>query len=688
MPADFRYTERALRVQTLSWYLRRLRAMSPDELAWRLRSAARGSTDRLRVALGFVPAAPAGPLYPPEQTTSRWCPVAPGEWVSVPPDDPVAAWRDRLTARADAIRAHRFSFFDLDEVQVGNPVDWNRDHAAGIAAPMTFAAGIDYRDHRVTGDAKVVWELNRHHHFVVLARAYRATGRTEYAAEVVAQLESWLDQNPYGYGMNWRSPLELGVRLVNWVWALDLIAGSSAIRPPVGARILHAIRLHVWDVARKYSRGSSANNHLVGEACGVFVAASYFRQLPDAERLRDYSQSILAREIHAQTYPSGASREQAFGYHVFVLQFFVYAGLVARWSGRDFDEAYWKRLEAMFDFAAAMCEGGPPPTFGDADDGYVLDLGNAPRDVEALGAVGAMLFGGRASSIPPERVETVRWLFSWPAAVARPSVSRAGALRSRSVGDAGYYLLQWGAPEDRDRVSVLFDCGELGFGALAAHGHADALSFTLRAFGVDVLVDPGTYDYFTYPEWRRYFRSTRAHNTVAVDDQDQSVMLGSFLWGRRAAARCTEWRPVAGGGRVAGEHDGYTRLTDPVRCLRRLTLDQASRTLVIDDEIEALGRHSLTVRFHLAEPCDARQEGNRIDIDFGAGRATLILDGRLRVGLVRAGDARSGGWVAPGYHRKLPSWTVAAHVETDGRLELRCVLELWPPAGRARPPQA
>lgn len=55
---------------------------------------------------------------------------------------------------------------------------------------------------------------------------------------------------------------------------------------------------------------------------------------------------------------------------------------------------------------------------------------------------------------------------------------------------------------------MVFDCGLLGMEPLAGHGHADALSFALRAFGSDVLVDPGTYDYFSYPTWREYFRST------------------------------------------------------------------------------------------------------------------------------------------------------------------------------------
>jgi hypothetical protein len=671
-------------MQTLAWYSRRLRAMSAGELAWRVRSALRDRVDRGRLAAGLIPKPLAGvPLYPQSPIASRWCPIAVGGWQTLASGDPRAAWRDRLIARADAIRAHRFSFFDLEQVDVGTPIDWNRDHSSGQPAPLTFSAAIDYRDARVTGDAKVVWEPSRHHHLVVLARAYRATGRIEYAAAVAEQLESWLDQSPFGFGMNWRSPLELAIRAINWVWTLDLLAGSNVLTPALSARLLHALRLHVWDIERKYSRGSSANNHLIGEAAGVFVVTSYFDQLPAAAGLRRRAGEILAREIATQTYPSGATREQAFGYHLFVLQFFVYAGFVARWSGFEFPGEYWRRLAAMIDFATAMCEAGPPPAYGDADDGYVLDLGNAVQEVRAIAAAGAFLLGqpGEASGTIA-RSETVEWL----RAPAQGADVRAGAstaapapLTSRAFADAGYYLLQWGGAGETDRVSALFDCGELGYTAIAAHGHADALSFTLRAFGEDVFVDPGTFDYFTYPEWREYFRSTRAHNTVVVDGESQSALLGSFLWGDRAAARCTAWEPRADGGVAAGEHDGYRRLADPVLCRRRLDLSRASRSLVVDDWIGARGVHDVTLCFHLGSHCDAVQDGQTIKIEFGAGGAVLRLDERLAIRMVRGGGPREGGWVSSGYHRRAAAWTILATARVTGETAIRSVIEVGPP---------
>src|SRR5206468_507056 len=80
----------------------------------------------------------------------------------------------------------------------------------------------------------------------------------------------------------------------------------------------------------------------------------------------------------------------------------------------------------------------------------------------------------------------------------------------------GYYIL--GADFDTpNEIRAVVDAGPLGYTAIAAHGHADALSFTLSVGGSEFLIDPGTCAYHTQERWRQYFRGTAAHNTLRVD---------------------------------------------------------------------------------------------------------------------------------------------------------------------------
>jgi uncharacterized heparinase superfamily protein len=665
--------------------------MSPGEIVWRAGAALRETRDRYRFSRGLYPdpaEAGVGAAALPE---FRLVGLSKGDWGPAAAASRESGWAKALRARADAIAAGRFSFFDLADRDLGTPIDWNRDHASGRPAPLGFAPAIDYRDFEVTGDCKLVWEPNRHHQLVTLGRAWRATGDDRYVEAASAQLDSWLAQCPFGSGMNWRSPLELAIRLINWTYAVDLMRDSTLLTGERRERVLHSVYLHLWEITRKYSQGSSANNHRIGEAAGVAVAASYFRGFPHADRWREQARRILCEEIESQTYADGCNREQALGYHLFVLQLFLVAGVVVRRSGDDLPSAFWGRVEKMLEFLAALAEGGDAlPMFGDCDDGYVLDLGTGPGDARGWLAVGAALFG-RADfkRLARDRSEPVAWLLG-PAGLAsldRLAPAAPQSLAARSFPDSGYYLLQSGNQERDDRISVLFDCGELGFGSIAAHGHADALSVTVRASGRDVLVDPGTYDYFSFPAWREYFRSTRAHNALVLDGADQSAMLGPFLWGRRARARCVAWRPAAAGGALAvvGEHDGYMRLPDPARHRRTLELGPEARRLAIRDDVIAEGRHDVAIYFQLAEDCVLHGgAGNRFDLELGGARMTLRIDARLTVERFRGSEAPIAGWVSRGYHRKRPSTTLVARGRSEGSVCYECWLEFGPPPGENR----
>ena len=333
----------------------------------------------------------------------------------------------------------------------------------------------------------------------------------------------------------------------------------------------------------------------------------------------------------------------------------------------------------MFEFLAAMSEGGKNlPAFGDSDDGYVLDLGSDPRCVKEWLAVGAALFNrSDFKAAAGGFSEPVEWLLGQSGCRCYDAVPEPENSRFTSVAfkETGYYLLQNGERNSTDHISVVFDCGPLGMGALAGHGHADALSFTLRAFGRDVLVDPGTYDYFSYPEWRRYFRSTRAHNTIVIDGHDQSEMLGLFLWGRKAKADCISWQPTESGGKVIGQHDGYTCLKDPVTHKRMLDLYR--RELVIRDDIIAGGKHKIEIFFHLDEHCTVNEVmQNCYLVSLGREKLYIELDRSLQVELFNGSKDPICGWVSRGYHQKLASTTLVGRCICNGNASLVCRIEM------------
>lgn len=661
-------------MQSIRWYVGRLKAMSMSEILWRIKAELMSVEERARVSSGLIP----GMTIDKAALSTGFAVsgVQKGAWQSSAPESDEVKWLQSLRNKADNIIAHKLDFFDLKQHHLGDPINWHYDHSAGIQSPVIYSKKIDYRDFKNSGDCKLVWEPNRHHQFVVLGRAYRATGDDKYAKALIEQLESWLESNPFGKGMNWRSPLELGIRLINWVWALDLISDADVYTDEVRSKILAVIYQQCWDVARKFSQGTSANNHLVGEAAGVYVASCYFPNMKNADKWRKQSKAILEQQVGLQTYPDGCTREQALGYEFFVIQFYLISGLVGRWTHDEFSEQYWSVLESMYSFVADLSAGGNLPMFGDRDDGYVLDLGNIPDDVNANLSVAAILFessdfASRCKGIS----ETAYWLFGDAAFESFKSLDKdkpAAKLSSKSFSDSGYYLLQSGQQGTDSAVSLMLDAGELGFGAIAAHGHADALSFILRFGGNDVLIDPGTYDYFSHPQWREYFRKTRAHNTIEVDELDQSEMLGPFLWGKRAETQIINWEPdPEGGGKIEAGHNGYTRLKDPLRHTRDVQLDANKGELRVVDKLICAGQHTVNLYLHFGVECELEKvSGNTYQINIANKNLSLVLDDSLDITTYTGSNSPVAGWFSSGYHQKQACTTLIGSAGINGSSKL------------------
>src|ERR1043166_10121375 len=141
-------------MQSLSWYRYRLMAMSPQEIAWRLRRRVRNTISRRKS----------------QHTVPRCDQILNGaarRAIALVPSSEFAAFADdwirTLRAQADSICEHRLSMFDMQEQSLGRPVKWNHEHKVDRPTPMTFGPDIDYRDFQVTGDCKIVWEPNRPH---------------------------------------------------------------------------------------------------------------------------------------------------------------------------------------------------------------------------------------------------------------------------------------------------------------------------------------------------------------------------------------------------------------------------------------------------------------------------------------------------------------------------------------------
>ncbi|WP_108932807.1 heparinase II/III family protein [Streptomyces ardesiacus] len=642
------------------WYLRRLSRMGPREVGGRV-----GDTLRRRRWRSAPPLAPA---------------VAGGRFTAVLPDRALAAVAPdaakRLVAEADRLMAGHVDYFGVPREDLADP-DWWYDPKTGRRAPGGYAFDVPYRDEEAAGDIKQIWEPSRHQYLTVLAAAYALTGDERYAERVAGHLRSWWSANAPLRGVHWISGIELGIRLLSWVWIRRLLDGWEGAADlfegnPVAVRqIWHHQR---W-LAAFPSRGSSANNHVVAEAAGQLAAACAFGWFPSSARWRDQALRSLERHLRANTFPSGLNRELATEYHGLVLELGLAAVAEADAAGVPVPRTVRLVLLRMTDALAAVVDDRlRPPRQGDADDGHGLVVDGAGTDRWAsLLATGEAVFGA-LPWWPPVTGTDVRTpllaalLQPYAKEGTGPAVARPKS-RPAHFADAGLTVLRGPAG-----IWCRCDGGPHGFLSIAAHAHADALSVEVRHEGVDVLADPGTYCYHGQPAWRRYFRSTLGHNTLELDGTDQSVSGGPFLWTRHARSRVLAVDASEEGvSRWCAEHDGY----GPSTHRRRVELTAASRELRVVDEVSG-PRRTVRLAFHLGPAVSAGLEGNRALLTWsrdGQERsAVLDLPGGLSWRAHRGETDPPLGWYSPGFGRKQPATTLVGTGFTDGRRQFTTVL--------------
>ncbi|GHK02007.1 hypothetical protein SY2F82_38040 [Streptomyces sp. Y2F8-2] len=629
------------------WYLRRLSRMGPQEVAGRVGDAVR----RRRWQ--------SAPPECPSVTGARFTAVLPaGTIAALPPD---AA--KRLVAEADRLMDGHAEYFGVVRDDLTDP-DWWYDPKTGRRAPSGYAFDVPYRSEDAVGDIKQIWEPSRHQYLTQLAAAYAVTGDERYAERVAAHLRSWWAANPPLRGVHWISGIELGIRLLSWVWIRRLLDGWSGAaglfedNPVAVKQIWHHQR---W-LAAFPSRGSSANNHVIAEAAGQFAAACAFDWFPSSERWRADALRSLDRHLRGNTYLSGLNRELATEYHGLVLELGLAAVAEADAAGVPVPASVRLVLLRMTDALAAIVDNRlRPPRQGDADDGYGLVVDGAGTDRwGSLLATGDAVFG-RLDWWPAVTGTDVRTpLLAALIERTEPSVRRP-ADRPAHFADAGMTILR--GPEE---IWCRCDGGPHGFLSIAAHAHADALSVEVRHDGVDVLADPGTYCYHGQPEWRQYFRSTLGHNTLELDGGDQSVSGGPFLWTRHADSRVltvdTSGEDMT---RWCAEHDGYEGSVHR----RRVELTAARRELRVIDEVRG-PRRAVRLAFHLGPAITADLVGKRAQLTWtrdGEDRAAVLdLPGQLSWQAHRGETDPVLGWYSAGFGRREPATTLVGSGFTDG----------------------
>lgn len=468
------------------------------------------------------------------------------------------------------------------------------EKAVDALAEATAIAGgrFGFLNQTVTFEGEIGWhsdqvsQLWRYHlHYFDYGQSLliqNASQPASSAAQVFQDLAaSWIESNRQLRGDGWH-PYTISLRVVNWFHALAGLPLTSDFRETLLRSLYGQIRFLFADLELDV-RG----NHLLENLRALIWAGVAFEgKEPDQWLSR--ALSLLEQETAEQILPDGGHFERSPSYHLVILRDYLEIGL---WLRRNRGEVPgW--LDAAIRRMAAYLVAILPP------DGHVPLLKDSTHDTtppaqdllaaislyfddpnfkltDVLGLYPLLLFG----------LEGYQRFSAWP------KITQAQATSFVALVESGHYVMRGGG------TYLIVDAGKVCPDYLPAHAHADLFTYELHVAGKRIVVDSGVYEY-QQGLWRDYFRSTPAHNTVAVSGQNQSEVWSSFRVARRAVPTVTSWQKHSDHAILQASHDGYMRLRPSV-LHRRTILWHTMGFMVVLDELFGHGETTTENYVHL-----------------------------------------------------------------------------------------
>lgn len=653
-------------------YASKLRKMSSAEISFRVRQQARNRAETLKWKKNgnnhdvFVPRhirswdlrqhpfpAPGvrffGLAEDAEDLRSEFSRLFPGKLAS-------------LQSQADQLLAHRFRFLGL-EVELPDPIPWNRNPQTGAEYPRQHHALLDTFNTEKYGDVKYAWELNRQQFFIEIAKAYFLTGEEKYAAKIWEWLESWIRDNPHKIGINHTSVLEHAVRIFSWLWAYFFTRESAVWTPERLEVLARNLLLQGEMIEENLSYYYSPYNHLIGELAALAFLGTVYGNSPKTQTWRDRYWQELEAQAEKQFHPDGFTVEQAGYYHHFTLGFYLMAALLREHNGLPVSARLWEILERAIELPMHLTRpDGQLPMLGDIDSARSLYFYDpAPKwDLRPFLALGAAIFRrGDLKFVAGSAGEEILWLAGSAGVQAFERLkAEKPAQFSREFPGSGYAVLRDGWESGSNYCC--FDCGEIAHGVFrdetpsAAHGHADILSFELCIEGRPLVIDPGFYTYFGPLEWHRYFRSTRGHNAIEVNGAGQAQHQGRLGWSNVSLPKTEIFKTSPEWEFAGGAIDRFAGLGEKV-FHRRYILFRKGKYFLVMDEVAGEGGKPFRVESSLHfSPGNLMFRSDRL-VRNGQEAALLALPDAAKVSIAAGGTAPDQGWMAQGYGERAPA---------------------------------
>ncbi|MCL5986689.1 MAG: heparinase II/III-family protein [Actinobacteria bacterium] len=368
----------------------------------------------------------------------------------------------------------------------------------------------------VSKDRRFIWEISRLQFLPLMAR-YIASSNSEAGHILEEQLlgvvASWRSANRFPLDVNWESPLEVAIRLMNILVTGAILSRQGNLGDAIKYELSGLLSDGFGYLQDNLEFGDGLpSNHLIVEACILYIVSRALSLNETAHR----ALKIIEETLENQVSIDGLLLESSLPYAVFVLEAYLLFALVYGMSEEiEADPKLLSRAGEMYDSLASLVgENLIVPSMGDDDSARVLRFDSISTDEQSdrsyLRKIYDEVFSGR-HEVAGER-DGLRGRFS-----TSKTLSPDGTDLWVDE-EAGFGSLSRGLC----RVVFRFP-GSREF-KIGSHAHSDYLSFCLYFKDRKVFGDPGSFLYSDH-EVRVVFRSEESHSTISLQGYPQREYL-------------------------------------------------------------------------------------------------------------------------------------------------------------------
>mgnify|MGYP001242168590 FL=1 len=560
---------------------------------------------------------------------------------------------NKILDKANQIIDNKYDILGYKKNKI-KKINWHKDFISGYE----WKKGIPYHkykflDYSINYDVKIPWELSRCHHLLYLGQSYLLTKNDKYSKKIIYDINDWIDNNPFLYSINWKCAMDVSIRSINWIYAYNMIS-SIDVDQKFKIKFKKSLYEHGWYIYRNLEDNfKNSTNHYVSNLVGLLLLGLIFNNCKEGKKWISYAIINIHKNILNQTYSSGVNYEKSINYHRLVTEMFTLCYILLKKHNYIIPNDVKKRVEKQFDFIMAYTKPNDnSPIIGDQDDGRLLPFGIQKNiNHSYLLTIGSILFDRNDFKSLSSGYNVDAFFFLGDNSIDIYKNIRKVKLeyKSSAFEDAGFFIMK------NNKDYIFINNSGLGLNAYkdnhngGTHTHADMLSFELCIDNEDIIVDTGSYEYTRDIKTRNYFRSTKMHNTIEVDEKDQyEIDYDRFSkFKTRAKPKHIKWESNNDYDLYIGEHNGYARLEDPFIHRREFKYLKNKRELFITDQLISNESHNIKSYFHFKPGLDVEIKDNFITVYCKKKKVILSFVNIEKINLKKYKD-----WVSSSYGSK------------------------------------